>query len=63
MRGANIRLGINFLTSLNIRQRYKVYIVKANFISENINTKYNNSIKLQSLRVDMRKKITVICCQ
>lgn len=57
MRGANIRLGINFLTSLNIRQRYKVYIVKANFISENINTKYNNSIKLQSLRVDMRKKL------
>ena len=56
MRSANIRLGINFLTSLNIRQRYKVYIVKANFIIENINTKYNNSINLQSLRVDMRKK-------
>ncbi len=57
MRGTNIRLGINFLTSLNIRQRYKVYIIKANFISENINTKYNNSINLQSLRVDMRKKL------
>ncbi len=57
MRGTNICLGINFLTSLNIRQRYKVYIIKANFISENINTKYNNSINLQSLRVDMRKKL------